>query len=181
MKTTTANTVLPASRQAVHGHFPYTVSGYKVDNRVGCWGQALVGLYVDGRLAVTAYNSPTGGPAELRARDAEERARLARVLQDLTDSGVKPNIGGEWTEEALADAALIEGEAVKDLNRRQNVVFVKSTADLEKAVSDPNGGFMRIFSKSSGWTPERIDQALAKYPGSLYWSKARQEWVKANS
>lgn len=174
MKTTTATTVLPATRQPVHGHFPYTVGGYKVDNRVGCWGQAVCGLYVDGKLAVTARNCPRGGPAELDPRNAEERARLARVLQDLTDSGVKPNIGGEWTEEALADAALIEGEAVKELNRRQNVVFVKSPSDLERNV-------MHLFSKSSRWSPERIDQALAKFPGSLYWSKARQEWVKANS
>lgn len=174
MKTTTANTVLPASRQPVHGHFPYTVGGYKVDNRVGCWGQAVAGLYVDGKLAVTARNSPTGGPAELDPRNAEERARLARVLQDLTDSGVKPNIGGEWNEEALADAVLIEGEAVKGLNRRSNVIFAISTADIEKDV-------LRLISKSSGYTPERISKALAKYPAAVYWSKADQAWIPAHS
>ena len=174
MSTQTTTTVLPATRQPMHESFVWTVSGYKVDNRVGCWGQAVVGLYLNGKLDVTARNDPRGGPAVLEARDQGGRQRIRILLEDLTASGVKPPVGEKWTEEALADAVLIEGDAVKDLNRRQNVVFVKSPSDLEKNV-------LRLFSKSSHWTPERIDQALVKFPGSLYWSKPRQEWVKANS
>lgn len=170
----TSTGILPATIAQIPSSFPYTVSGYKVDNRVGCWGQAVVGLYVDGKLAVTARNDPRGGPAELDPRNPEERTRLAQVLAQFTAAGITPPNGREWDEESLADLCLIEGEAVKDLNRRQNVVFVKSPSDLEKNV-------LRLFSKSSHWTPERISQALAKFPGSLYWSKQSQAWVQANA
>lgn len=170
--TTTAHTtsVLPATLATIPSSFPYTVSGYKVDNRVGCWGQAVVGLYIDGKLAVTARNSPTGGPAVLDPRNAEERARIQCIISDLKESGSKPEFGGEWDEEQLADLCLIEGEAVAGYNRRSNVLFVKSTADLK-------ANRIMIISKSSAFTPERIAKSLAKYPTAMYWSKPDQAWV----